>query len=338
MSKKQSQIIKGIAVLFMVWLHLFGRHTERYYDFISIFGKPFAQFVCGGMSPVAFFLLLGGYGLYYVYQRGKDANRYKRVFRVYFHYWVILAIFVPIGFFINPDKYPGNISNVLLNIIGLRSSYNSECWFLLPYSLVSLTSCWLFRIYDRINAKALCVITFIISLTTSTLLHFYGESFINHIAWISLPLTYLHFQLPFALGALLKREELFEKVFAYVDKKKIKTYQVVLLLMLVYFFICSVWNTGYYAFYVLFFVVSITLLPLDNLWGDILGYIGKHSVNIWMIHTFFAYHLFQSYTYSLKYPIIIFAAVILACLICSYIVNFFVSIIEKLVYPSAKKN
>ncbi|MCF0244936.1 MAG: acyltransferase [Bacteroidaceae bacterium] len=330
MNKEQSIILKGIAVLFMVWGHLFGRNTDLYSDVFYIFGKPFAQFICGGMSPVAFFLMIGGYGLYNVYLKGYDKNRYKRIFRLYLHYWIVLIIFVPIGyFFVNEERYPGSFYDVILNLIGLSTSYNSECWFLLPYSLVSLSSAFLFRIYDRFNAKTLIAITFSIHLLTCTALHFYGETFINHNVWISLPLVFLHFQLSFSLGALLKREQIFEKTKHFVKERNIKTYQTLLLLLFVFLLMCSVWNTGYYSFYVMFFILSISLLPMENIIGKTLAYIGKHSMNIWMTHTFFAYHLFKTYTYSLKFPVIIFLATIAVSLLSSSIINFIVSFLKR---------
>lgn len=74
MTKQQTQFIKGIALLFMVWGHLFASPeiTNKLQSLISIGGIPFESLICRGMGPVDFFLVVGGYGLFYLYRKGDD--------------------------------------------------------------------------------------------------------------------------------------------------------------------------------------------------------------------------------------------------------------------------
>ena len=94
--------MKAIAILFMLMHHLWafpdriaGGPLENILQFsnfpltvhIGVFGK-----IC-----VSIFFFLGGYGLYKKYF-GKRYNLAERLKKLYFAYWKIFVIFVPIGF------------------------------------------------------------------------------------------------------------------------------------------------------------------------------------------------------------------------------------------------
>lgn len=69
MSKEQSTIIKGIAILMMLWYHLFGISNLESLctPLLYIHGKSFAAYIANACYPVSFFLILSGYGLTYIY-------------------------------------------------------------------------------------------------------------------------------------------------------------------------------------------------------------------------------------------------------------------------------
>ncbi|MDE6309159.1 MAG: hypothetical protein K2L81_03085, partial [Muribaculaceae bacterium] len=53
-----------------------------------------------------------------------------------------------------------------------------------------------------------------------------------------------------------------------------------------------------------------------------LALLGKHSMNMWMIHSWGCYYLFRDFTYSFRYPLIIFLMLVAISLICSVAVNY----------------
>lgn len=57
MSKLQTQTIKGLALLFMIWGHLFSNLevTGTLLSFVKIDNIPFSSIICRGMGPVDFF-------------------------------------------------------------------------------------------------------------------------------------------------------------------------------------------------------------------------------------------------------------------------------------------
>jgi uncharacterized membrane protein len=66
MNKTQSLIIKGSAILMMVFLHLFnnaGYVAEHCNNICTVSGLPLATWLTRAMIPVALFIFISGYGL-----------------------------------------------------------------------------------------------------------------------------------------------------------------------------------------------------------------------------------------------------------------------------------
>lgn len=69
MSKEYTNYLKGVAILMMLFLHLFN-HLDWDISLKSIFyiGEiPLVYYISRMCNPVPFFLILSGYGLYAVY-------------------------------------------------------------------------------------------------------------------------------------------------------------------------------------------------------------------------------------------------------------------------------
>lgn len=143
---EQTKIIKGIAILMMVFLHLFNHITdvEQCTYFLTMGDLPLVHWLTRAANPVPFYLFLSGYGLYYTWSSGKELNPLGRCLKLYQVYWISLLVMVGVGYFIKPSDYPGSIIRVIENVTGWRTSYNAEVWFLFPYLLLVLSSKWLF--------------------------------------------------------------------------------------------------------------------------------------------------------------------------------------------------
>ena len=166
MNKETSTIIKGIAILMMLFYHLFGRDDlgDLCTPLLYIGNTPLVKYLSNACYPVSFFMILSGYGLTYCYKRNQLSLsiQSKRILKLYVHYWLILLIFVTIGHFIKPDVYPNDLIHVLANIVGIRCTYNGETWFLLPYAIISLLSWWIIDFVYHLNEKRKIIITLII--------------------------------------------------------------------------------------------------------------------------------------------------------------------------------
>lgn len=108
MTKQESTQAKGLAILLMLFLHLFNL-DDSFVSLVNVGSIPLVRIMARACNPVAFYLILGGMGLYIVWEKGHGTvlDNAKRILRLYSHYWVILILFVTVGYFINSAKYPG---------------------------------------------------------------------------------------------------------------------------------------------------------------------------------------------------------------------------------------
>lgn len=216
MTRQQSQMMKGVAILLMIFLHLFNQecNVALCHNLLFIDGIPLVSILSRAANPVAFFLILGGYGLYRVYEKG-DRHRWSRLAKLMIHYWIILLIFVTIGHFIHPTAYPGSFFKILSNITGYQTTYNGEMWFLLPYVILSACSKQLFDFLKRLRAWIVVCFTLVIHLGTSFCISRYGASFLYSNYWAYDPLLVLHLLFNFCLGAMAARCNFFERLKAF---------------------------------------------------------------------------------------------------------------------------
>ncbi|WP_232230078.1 acyltransferase family protein [Bacillus sp. J37] len=102
-SKRDMKILKGVAILFMLLLHLFARKevNELYETFPVFNGVPLIYYIgLFGDACVPIFCFASGYGLYMAFcndQRYTKSKNFLRVFKLLINFWIILFIFVIIS-------------------------------------------------------------------------------------------------------------------------------------------------------------------------------------------------------------------------------------------------
>ena len=319
MSKDKSLELKGIALIMMLWCHFFisGNQYELYYlckwgDF-NLFG-----FLSRACTPVVIFVILSGYGLYCVYEKG-DRHRYSRILKLFIHYWVITLIFITIAHFLtDKEKYPGNIVDIILNLTAFKTTWNHECWFLFPYSILALCYPLIFKIMKN-NELLLCVISLFLFLISGFLISRLGKGgsisnpFINNIVQTG----FMFF--PFMIGAFSSKYNIFTKL---KNKFQPNTHKWIFLLLIILLIIikCFISSAVFYPFYGFLFISLYYLIYSKNKFL-FLRFIGKHSMNIWMIHTWLMVYIFPDYFYFFKNPLLILCFVLIACIITSMIIN-----------------
>lgn len=324
MNRSDSQMMKGVAILLMIFLHLFNQmpNVDLCRNFIYIGNLPLVYVLTRAANPVAFFLILGGYGLYKVWLRG-DKNRWSRLWKLMFHYWIILAVFLSVGYYLFPDRYPNSFAALISNATGFHTTYNGEMWFLLPYIVLSAMAPWLFKVCIRFKWWQVIGVAFCIHLATSFCISRYGSSFLFHNYAVYDPLLVLHLTFSFLVGAMAERESWFEFV-----KSKCKNIGNLRILASVGVMVCVITACSFKYFYPYAFciITLVYLLKFRGLGRTILEQLGSQSMNMWMIHTWLCYYLFKEEFYSLRYPLLIMAAVTAA----SYALGLF---IDKLSIP-----
>lgn len=331
MTRQQSQMMKGVAILLMIFLHLFNQsaNVELCHNLINIGGTPLVLILSRAANPVAFFLILSGYGLYRVYDKG-DRHRWSRLAKLMIHYWIILLIFVTIGHFMLPASYPGSFLKLLSNVTGYETTYNGEMWFLLPYVILSACSKPLFDFMKRFRVWIVVCVTLVIHLGTSFCISRYGAAFLYSNYWIYDPLLVLHLLFNFCLGAMAARSDFFEKLKACTANIR----HISILAPGGAIVLVSVSCMFKYNYFYAFGIITCLLLIKLPVWlNTILVKLGDQSMNMWMIHSWFCYYLFHDFIYSFSYPLLIFAVLIVISYACSLIVNKIALPVEKLIMP-----
>jgi len=331
MIKEETQIMKGVAILLMIFYHLFDQLDvdNQLHNLLYIGNVPLCYILSKASNPVSFFLFLGGYGLYKVNERG-DRHKFSRVLRLYIHYWLTLVVFVTIGYFIKPDIYPGGGITILYNFTGFFTTYNITMWFLLPYVILSLLAPAIFRIMSKFKAFPIIIFTLIIHIGTSFCISRYGDKYLFTNLWLYTPLLVIHLLFSFSLGVLAARQHYFERLrefartFKYSD---IIAWGGVITLVL----ISCVFR--YNFFYAALLISCLYLCNIKGTFRRVLINLGNQSMNMWMIHGWFCYNLFREFTYSFRYPGCIMLFLVIISYACSLVINIIAKPIESRIIP-----
>lgn len=280
--------MKAIAILFMLMHHLWafpdriaGGPLESILHFsnfpltvhIGVFGK-----IC-----VSIFFFLGGYGLYKKYF-GKRYNLAERLKKLYFAYWKIFVIFVPIGFifFSNQNAYCADagvysafssfsIKEFLLNLTGIESTYNKEWWFLINYAIALVLFPLIRKIVDRFSVGVNITIVALVTILLTDIFP-YAACF-----W---------------MGAIVARHSLFDKLYSSIPQNKILR---TIIDVSIWLFVIVLRQKITGDQLDIIFVPLITIASIDivgrlNFLKNCLTPLGKQSTNMWLIHTIFCYY------------------------------------------------
>lgn len=81
MTKEQTNILKGIAILMMLFLHLFNGSnlTDVCEPLLFIGSTPLVHIISKACNPVGIFLMLSGYGLSYTYFKVNCLSMVKNI-------------------------------------------------------------------------------------------------------------------------------------------------------------------------------------------------------------------------------------------------------------------
>lgn len=342
LSRNESAIIQGIAVMLMVFHHLFGfpdRITSEYvivsdFSFLHI-GTILSYF---GRICISIFAFCSGYGIY-----KKLSNIYtddflynlkcgyiaiiKQAVKFFARYWLVCALFIPVGYAMG--VYSFELVPLLKCLFGIAFPYNAEWWYVSSY-LIFLLIVPLFvaieKLLYRFMSQVAINVLYILVILCATILSIIGK--------VDLAVYFC-----FVSGIACVSTNLFDKCYAFICKTGIFKYifGFVLLVVLALSRIALNLNCDYDFICAPIFVFGLGIIIKAKIFVDyinkVLLFIGKYSTYIWLTHTFFAYYYFQQYLYWFKYSTIIF----IVCLICCIVVGIVLETIINLVNKAFKK-
>lgn len=299
----------------MMLIHHLFYIQNGLYDDVHLFGNHYLVQEIGIFCKlcVALFVFLSGYGLM-ISQEGKDIESLKfykhRFKKLYLNYWFIWLIFVPIGVFVFhrtfSDAYGSHaLIKASLEFLGVYNlfgglGYNPTWWFFSCIIILYL----LFPFLGKINRKwPYLFASFVIALPLFTFM-----PFIRSFAW---------YLLPFVVGMCMASVPC-------VSFDGISIGQILITLLGLTF--VRNFSGELTAVIDTLLCVGLALL-VPKIYAPkwvsaIFESLGKHSMNIFMFHTFIYYYWFRDYIYITRNPLIIFIELLGICWLISVVLEF----------------
>lgn len=323
-SKEYSLLLKGLALLFMVYLHLFSitENLEGAFSLCTVQGIPLATWLARGCSPVGFYLFISGYGLYFKYSKSGPDSRVGgvRILKLYKLYWLTLAVFLPIACWLRPEAYPGDWLKCLQNVTAFRTGWNGEIWFLFPYVLLVLTSGRVFALLDRLGCRKMMGATYVLYFISIFLVSRCYTSFFAHHYTVYHVVLYFDCLFMFVMGAVFCKCATHEcpKPLARLLPQSQTAW--VALFVLVFLAGCLIHWAPLGPFCQCAMIVCFVRIRWFEGIRKMLRLFGRYSTVVWLIHTWFCYYLFKDYVYGLHYPLLMLAVTMTASIAVGYFI------------------
>ena len=292
---------KGIACFLLLWHHLFYTHPE--------YGQCVQATAQLAKVCVAVFVMLSGYGLSASSSKLNPLDFYRiRLSKIYIGYWCVFAVFVPISWvFFGRGLY--KVFNghewikFFFQLAGLHMYYggfgfNPTWWFM--SAIIPL-----YVFFPLLERMARSTLGAILLMALSCILLFVGLYFS---IWV----------LPFAIGILAEKHNGFIRASAAMEKVGwgfsfpiyIMAGVFIAWIRRYYWNLIGVRIDSLFGFWIIL-GCAIAYPVMRRIRSErILAFVGTHSMNIFLFHTFLYYYFFPDFFYGFKYPFLIFAALL----------------------------
>lgn len=323
-TKRDSKMLKGVAILSMLMLHLFCRRENLpYTPLLWISSTPLIYyFGLFGDICVSIFCFISGYA--HALQSSEEALRcrWKHLLRFMISFWLITVLFSIIGMCAGNTVIPGNVKEFLLNCLTIQNSYNGAWWYANTYILLVALQPLSRSFAERCPAWLVMLLTFGFYTVG------YGIRFWGWGACDSMVLSWLitHIGLlgtsyfPYMIGMLFCKKQVISLLRQQTAAIGRRTMQIITLII----FVCMIVAHGIVpSLFVAFITATVTIVllcicPIPKWTTDVLCYFGEHSTNIWLVHMFFYGSLFGGLAFRAKYPIPVFLFLLALSLAASY--------------------
>ena len=332
LSLQDTMRLKGIALVLLLWHHLFYEGTSQYNEWYIANIPVIQQTSLVAKCCVALFVFLSGYGLAiqaHKQQLGYIAFLRKRLKKLMVNYWAMWILFVPLGFcFLGLSLYEiyGNHAYVKLfiNFLGFQDLFgfygvNPTWWF---YSLIILLYI-LFPLLNKLmntfnKAAAMVMLSAVLVVlphfTCTFALQLYLVSFVLGI-FIACYCNKLIISMFTSTARMLQLVAYMQSCIFSALLLLIAIALVVLLRVRIPFVLSIGLDSVLSLLIVLLYKKTMggTNTPFTRL----LELVGRHSFNIFLFHTFIFYLYFPKIIYYPRNPILIFIWLLAICLAIS---------------------
>lgn len=286
-SKQDTAVVKGVAALMLVCHHFFMGILPAPIDWAN--NELWVVAATLSKVCVAIFVILSGYGISESHKRWKGSDiafTKKNLLKLMKQYWFIFVIFVPLGFVCNwkpTDVYGTGFAGFgyfLIDFFGMKSLFNTptmnQTWWYMEACIV------LYLLYPLLSRlmKRLYIVVFALSAIPVIKFGLFNDGSIDgcrEIYWI----------LPFAAGIFLSQKDLLNKMSSALRRYRVPGVAVTLFFAVVMTGVRSRYGIIADTFYAIA-IIAFSKAALSNIRyvNSLLGYIGNHSANIFMMHSF----------------------------------------------------
>ena len=297
----------------MLFHHLFySEWSLPLYDDITIHGNGVInQLGIFSKLCVAVFVFVSGYGLVVstpIDIKLKDFywHRFKKL---YLNYWFVWILFVPISVFVFGRTFIEAYGNhylvkAILEFFGLSKmigimGYNPTWWFYSCIVLLYLLFPLLYKYMFKCTYLIICLAVTIV--------------LVRFLPGINLISDYLF---AFVTGMLIAKMPI-----SWI--KGVRVWHIVVALLLLTSWRFSELSPTHIVDGLLCVGMALLLykIPMNNWTGRIMENLGKHSMNMFLIHTFIFYYWFRDYIYFTRNPILIFLSLLITSYLFSLVIE-----------------
>lgn len=315
--KNESLELKGIAIILMLFHHLFrvaqlfDGYTVSFFPLkeINVVNLAYASKIC-----VSMFAFISGYGLYCSYKEKTETaqkwvyRRYIKTFSGYWFIWLVSFIVCQIidgrssKIFFSNGLYKG-ILYVILNFFGLDNlfvtpSMNAIWWYMSAAIVFIILMPFIYKQKDNL----LLILTCAILLPRALLGHDGAVINVSGTAAFA-------FLIPYILGSIFARYSIFLKCTAIGKSRQAVKIYIFILEMWGIVFLYKMYHNldrglfweihyGLFPIICLLFLVEF-VLPIKWL-NKPLMFLGKHSMNMYLVHAILLTYA-KGYLYSCKH-------------------------------------
>lgn len=332
-TKDQSKMLQGIAILMMLYHHLFSTPEALGIDYSSLLNinginieLHMAWFfkICVGI-----YAFVSGYGLCRSLRTLTNKKKLNNVslpnnymFKMrmilgkllsfYYDYWLVFFVFVPIGFIFFNKQF--DIKEFLLNLIGFSSSYNGAWWYVLQYLKMLIVLPFIDLLFTRFESKryriqwlfyvVLCVLfillfRFLYPIEFGRFIEFFQPAFF----------------LCFIIGYLISRFDIIEFLYKYLPNMLLSILGIIGLILVIVVRVKIAKDASSagldFIFVPVFLFGVIILMNYFTKISKVLLFFGKYSTYIWLVHVFFYDHYAKKLVMISKQSTIIYLTLLL---------------------------
>ncbi|MBS5619193.1 acyltransferase [Eubacterium sp.] len=324
-TKEHTQVAKGVALLLMLFDHLYWMDYGKYTAFIKLPNVNDIPWLIGSVGNicVTMFLFLSGYGMFFSQQKRSYSikDSLKRIYNIWIQYAFITIIIIALDSAFG--KIQLDIRKIVLNVAALDYSYNKFAWFMITYIVIIFVFPLINKIYSKTNwivqigilVGIKCGITVINTVLQSKCVvpEIIYKMFIE--PFMFLPV--------FLIGYVCAEYKVFERALNFIQDKITKKYKIGLVIILIgtCIFMLQISATVFDNITAPLLCFTIPYILMSGKVAKVLQYIGKMSTNMWLIHYPIMVTLLNALVYAPRYWLLILIWLIIIMIPICYLID-----------------